>query len=123
MAIKISGTTVIDDSRVLTNFTDMIGTFGPFFPNSSTITTVLDFTKPLMTLTMSGNVTFTASNILAGRTAVLLLDTNTAPHTPTFPASVQFSSTPTWSGSRYWIIGFLCVSGTEARAFANGFSA
>jgi len=124
MAIKVGGTTVINNSRALTNVTDMVGKYDDFFPNSSSITTQLDFSKPLMTLTMSGAVTFTATEFLAGRISTLVLDTSASNHTPTFPASIEFSpSTPGWSSYRYWTITFLCVSGSAARAFAVGFAA
>ena len=124
MAIKIGGTTVINNSRALENVVNMSGTFNDFYPNVSTITTVLDFTKPLMKLAMTGNVTFTATEFLGGRTSTLILDRSSSGHTPTFPASIEFSpGTPTWADSRYWSISFLCISGSAARAFAVGFSA
>lgn len=124
MAIKISGTTVINNSRALENVINLSGTYNDFFPNSSTITTELDLSKPLMTLTMSSNTTFTATGFLGGRTSTLVLDTSASAHTPTFPASIEFSpGTPTWSGSRYWTISFLAISGSAARAFAVGYSA
>lgn len=124
MAIKISGTTVIDNSRALVDVVNISGTYNDFAPNVSVITTQLDFAKPLMTLTMSGNVTFTATGFLTGRVAMLRLDTSASAHTPSFPASIEFSpGTPTWSNSRYWNIAFICTSGSIARAFAVGFSA
>lgn len=124
MAIKISGTTVINNSRALENINAIEGTYNDFFPNISTITTVIDFTKPLMKLTMSANTTFTATEFLGGRTATLVLDTSASGHTPTFPASIEFSpGTPTWANSRYWSISFICISGSNARAFAVGYSA
>lgn len=124
MAIKVGGTTVINDSREIRNATDIAGKYDDFFPNTSTITTQLDFSKPLMTLNMTGGVTFTATEFLAGRLSTLILDTSASAHTPTFPGSIEFSpSAPTWSTYRYWTISFVCISGSAARAFANGFSA
>jgi hypothetical protein len=123
MAIKVASTTVINNSRKLENVTDMVGTYGDFFPNSTTITTELDFTKPRMTLNMSGNVTFTATGFLVGRASNLILDRSTSGHTPSFPASIEFSpGTPTWADHRYWIISFLCTTGSTARAFAVGYN-
>lgn len=123
MAVKIAGTTVIDDSRILQNITNTTGVYTDWHPAADTITTVIDFDKPMMKLAMTGNVTFTESNKAAGKSCVLILDTSTTPHTPTFSANVKFTSTPTWSGSRFWIITFVAWDATTVRATAQPFSA
>lgn len=126
MAIKINTTEVIDNSRVLQNITGANGTYSNFHAAATTITTVVNFNTPLMTLTMSGNVTFTESNKSAGKTAVLLLDTNTTPHTPTFSANVKWpgdGTAPTWADHRYWEICFVCWDSSVVRAAAVGFDA
>lgn len=122
MAIKIIGTTVIDDTRkVITP--RLTGTFSDFHPDSiNTITTVIDFEKPIQKLAMSGNVTFTTANRVAGHTVTLLLDTSTSGHTPTFPSEVKFGVTPTWSNNRHWQITLTCTGTTpDVRATAIGF--
>ena len=49
MAIKVSGTTVINDSRKFENITSTDSmVFSDFHPNSSTITTTINFTTPFM---------------------------------------------------------------------------
>jgi hypothetical protein len=126
MAIKISSTEVIDNSRVLQNITGANGTYTNFHAAATTITTVINFSTPVMTLTMSGNVTFSESNKGAGKTAILILDTSASGHTPTFSANVKWpgaGTAPTWSDSRYWEIAFVCWDSTTVRATAVGFDA
>lgn len=123
MAIKISGTDVINNSRAIENITNATGTYDAFHPTATAITTVINFSTPLMTLTMSGNVTFTESNKNTGKTAILLLDTSASAHTPTFSANIKWpaDTEPTWSGSRYWMIGFTCWDSSIVRATATGY--
>ena len=121
MAIKISNITVIDDNRRLQNVGSLTGTYSNFHPNVSTITTVIDFTKPMMKLAMTGNVTFTESNTSEGRNCVLMLDTSASAHTPTFPSAVTFPTAVTWSSARYWVISFH-VTASTTRATAIPYS-
>lgn len=126
MAIKIVGTTVIDDTRkVITGtnlYTGLNGTYSNFHPSGiDTITTAIDFHKPIMSLAMTGNVTFTTTNFARGATSTLLLDTSTSGHTPTFPSEVKFGVTPTWSNNRHWQITFTCTGTSDVRATAIGF--
>lgn len=128
MAIKVSGTTVIDDSRKVitgTNYgTGLNGNYSDFHPAGiDTITTVIDFHKPIMSLAMGGNVTFSTTNKALGANSTLLLDTSTSGYTPTFPTEVKFGVTPTWSNNRYWQITFTCTGSNASvvRATAIGF--
>jgi len=126
MAIKIVGTTAIDDTRkVITGVsfgTGLNGTYSNFHPSGiDTITTAIDFHKPIMSLAMTGNVTFTTTNWARGATSTLLLDTSTSGHTPTFPSEVKFGVTPTWSNNRHWQITFTCTGTSDVRATAIGF--
>lgn len=128
MAIKVNGTTVIDDTlKVITGTnsgTGLNGSYSNFHPDGiDTITTVIDFHKPIMKLAMSGNVTFTTTNNQNGATATLLLDTSTSGHTPTFGSEVLFGVEPTWSNNRHWQITFTCTGslGPDVRATAIGF--
>lgn len=125
MAIKISSTNVIDNSRKLVNITGATGVYSDFHPQVSSITTALDFNLPVMTLTMSANTTFTESNRAAGKTSLFLLDTSSSSHTPTFSGDIKWKGgvTPTWSGYRYWQIILQCVDGTVVRGVANGYTA
>ena len=123
MAIKISTTEVIDSSRVLQNIAGANGVCNNFHAAAVAITTVLNFALPVMSLTMSGPVTFTESNKLLGRSALLLLDTSPSAFTPTFSANIKWqnATTPTWSNYRYWQIALQCVDGTNVRGIALGY--
>jgi hypothetical protein len=123
MAIKVATTTVINDSRELQNITGASGVYDDFHPSSSSITTVLDFNKPVMTRTMGSNITFTEASKAVGRNSILLLDRSAIGYTPTFSANVKFAegTTPTWSDHRYWQIGFICWDATTVRAAAVGY--
>ena len=122
MAIQTKGVTAINDSRELVNiaFTENC-TYKDWQTTAQTITTDLDWHKPLMKLDMTGNVTFTTSNKATGATAVLILDTTASNHVPTFPSEVKFPSTPTWANNRYWTISFVCWDNSTVRATAIGF--
>lgn len=123
MAIKISGTEVIDNARALQNITGANGTYGDFYAPISIITTAIDFATPMMGLSMTGNATFTESNKSAGRSAMLLLDTSSSGHTPTFSANIKWNggTTPTWGDARYWQIALQCIDGTTVRGTALGY--
>jgi hypothetical protein len=126
MAIQTKGVTVINDSREVVNvaFTENC-TYKDWQPVAQTITTDLDWHKPLMKLDMTGNVTFTYSNLKQGSSVVLILDTTATPHTPTFPADIKFPTAVTWTDHRYWIISMTCwdVSPAVIRATAVGYDA
>jgi hypothetical protein len=123
MAVKINNVTVIDDNRKM--FPSWVtGSYSNFHPKTvHTITTSIDMEKPLMKLAMSGNVTFTITNEQSAATCTLFLDTSTSGHTPTFPSSVKFGTTPTWSASRHWHITMTCTQSStgDVRASAIGF--
>jgi hypothetical protein len=123
MAIKISSTEVIDNSRVLQNITGANGVCNNFHAAAVAITTVLNFALPVMSLTMSGPVTFTESNKLLGRSALLLLDTSPSAFTPTFSANIKWQNgvTPTWGDYLYWQIALQCIDGTNVRGIALGY--
>jgi len=124
MAIKVASTTVINDSRVLQNLAGASGKYTDFHPTVTSISTVINFAKPVMTSTMSSNVTFSESNKGVGRHSILLLDTNTAGYTPTFSGNVEWANdtTPTWSDHRYWHISMWCWDATYVRAVAAGYN-
>ena len=126
MAIKISGVTVINNSRELENLTGASGTFGDFHPDETTITSAsslnISMLVPIQKVDMTGNVAFTCTNKAFGRDVVLILDTTATPHTPSFDSSVEFpGGEPTWTGYRHWTITLMCWNGTNVRATAIGF--
>lgn len=131
MAIKQQNTTVIDDTRkVFTTYGEgvwgatagMMGKFSDLHPKQvDTVTTAIDFNKSVLKIAMTGDVTFTISNAAAARMVVLNIDTSTSGHTPTFPSSVTFPTTPTWSGSRHWQVHLTALSASDIRATAIGY--
>ncbi len=121
MAIKIGGTTVIDDYRVLSGITDMDGTYTNYHPVVFNLsTTALDLSYSMFSRTMLSAETFTFSGAVNGRTSVLLLDTSASGFTPTFPTEFSFQTTPTWSDSRYWTITIVCFGPTSIYCTAVG---
>jgi hypothetical protein len=124
MAIKIATTEVITDLLKIQNFGSLTGTYSSFYPNADTITTVIDMNKPVMKVELTGNTTFTASNLSTGRTAMLLLDISSSGHTPTFPSSFKWvnDTQPSWTGTRYWQLGLTAWDGNTVRVVATGYS-
>jgi len=125
MAIKISGTEVINDSLKLKSITDATGFFTGFHAVPVAITDNVNFTTPMHTCTLTAATTFTESGMAAGRSAIVLLDTSTNYYTPTFPSSWNWpdNTEPTWGDYQHWQVYATCVSATEIRANAVGFTA
>jgi len=122
MAIKIGGTTVIDDYRVLSGITDMDGTYTNYHPVVTAVpnTLGLDLSFSMLSRTMLAAETFTFSGAANGRTSVLLLDTSASGFAPTFPTQFSFQTTPTWTDSRYWTITIVCFGSTSIYCTAVG---
>lgn len=125
MALKVSGITVVNDSRELTSIIGASGNYDDFHPTVSTITSTIDFDKPVMVRTLTANLSFSTSNIATGQTSILILDTAAAGYDPSFTSAIKWpdDNEPTWSDHRYWVISFICVSGTSVRANAAGYNA
>ena len=78
MAIKISGTTVIDDSRNVTNVTVVNPTITnyvetPYSANSSTAITLALTNGTVQIITLTGNATITMPTAVSGKSFTLLL--------------------------------------------------
>jgi hypothetical protein len=88
MAIKISGTTVIDDSKRLVNYGETVNALG----NTGVAATIDLSSGTFVTATLTGNCTFTFSNPTAGASTFTLVLTNdgTAGRSITWPASVKW---------------------------------
>ena len=86
--------------------------------------TNIDMTKPSTATTMSGAMTFTPTSMAAGRGSMMLLDTSSTPHTPTFAAAFKWpaATEPTWAESRYWVVSMVCLNGTNVLASASGYT-
>jgi len=125
MAIKVLGTTVIDNSRNISNVFNMEGLYSAFSTPAVTITDTITFENPVIACTLSGATTFSESGASSGLTCTLLLDTTSAAHTPTFSSNINWENNtePTWSGYRRWQITFHCAASDDIRATAVGFTA
>jgi len=125
MAIKIAGSTVINNSFGIENMSGISGKYGQLHANVTPITTVLDMSKPTMSVTLSGDTTFTATNLAVGRACIVLLDVSSSGHTPTFPSSVEWPGDGTApdfdaSGIQTWVVGLTCWDSGTIRATATG---
>jgi hypothetical protein len=125
MAIKISNTDVINNSRNLVNITDMDAHYYSYSAQATTITSTINFNTSFMTCTMPAATTFGISGEAEGKSAILILDTTTTPHAPTWPSAINWedNTEPTWSTYRKWQIHFYVISGTRIDATAIGFDA
>jgi hypothetical protein len=105
------------------------GTYTNLHPVVQTDTTpsgahTLDMNKPMHHITMFGGATYFTSNKAAGKTAMMVLDTSTTPHTPLWHGSFKWPSAtePTWSDSRYWAISMTCLDSTNVLASAQAYT-
>jgi hypothetical protein len=122
MAIKISNTTVIDDSKSFVNVTNCSGLYGDLHASPSVTTSNISVSNAIQTCIMTANQTFTMSGGDEGRTTALLLDTTSSGHTPAFPSTIKWvGGEPTWSTRRYWQITFLS-RGTYFTGSAVGYA-
>ena len=125
MAIKVGGATVITNSRGVEGMSGIQGSYDDFHPTVVPISTVLNMLSPCMSVTLSAATTFTATNIQAGRVALLLLDVSSSGHLPTWPASIQWpgnGTEPDWdaTGIQTWVVCFTCWDNATIRATATG---
>ena len=128
MAIKVLSTTVIDDSRNLTNIAGMTGVdytaTHPVVTDLSTGTAeVLDFNNPAHDKVLTAATSFTESNKAKGRSTVLILDTSVSDYDPSFSSNILWpaATEPTWDDFRYWMITFTCLNSTNVLAGAVGY--
>jgi hypothetical protein len=91
MAIQISGTNVIDNSRKTQNLETIIGT-----SLGTTGTVDLDvgaLTGSYQSINMTGDITFTTSNRGDGRSVTLRINPGASSRTLTYPADWRFVGT------------------------------
>ena len=79
---------------------------------------------PMTHMTMTAATTFTATNLAAGKTAMMVLDTTASAHTPSWVSDIKWpdATEPTWADYRYWIVSFTCLNGTTTLASASGYT-
>lgn len=104
MAIKVAGTTVIDDSRNISNIptitTTRIAETAPSSVNSSTAVSLDLTTGTVFRVTLTGNATITFTNASGAAAAtVILTNDGTAGRTVTFAYSGGTFKYPGGSGS------------------------
>lgn len=108
VAIKIAGSPIISDTREFTNISNVQGIYGNLHASPSSVSSNITLSNSIQTCIMTAAQTFTISGGDEGRTTALLLDTGSAGHDPTFPASILWTGgEPTWANSRYWQITIL----------------
>ena len=112
MALKLNGTEIVSDSRGI----DVAHTTGDYrslearYTTSSTVTGTLNvsFETPLHMYTMTGNTTFSFTNIANNKGTVshIMLYTNTNSYLPTFGSGVIWPSgiEPNWNSHKVWMI-------------------
>ena len=125
MAIKIAGTTVINNSRGVENMSNIEGNYTNFHGIVTSIANDLDMSKPVMSRTLTADTTFTASNLATGKVCLLMLDIGSSQYIPTWPASIKWpgaGTEPDWdaTGVTQWLVCFTCWDNTTIRATATG---
>mgnify|MGYP000029414873 FL=1 len=83
-----------------------------------------DMNEPMTHMTMTAATTFTAINLAAGKTAMMVLDTTATAYTPSWVSDIKWpaDTEPSWADSRYWVISFTCLNGTTTLASASGYT-
>lgn len=127
MAIKVGGTEVISDSRKFT-VTDATGVYSDFQPmaivslsdygpgNFNTSAAQGGFTDRGSSAEMTGNITWSLSNVAAGRQFTLFADASSSGYDQAFSiqggGTVLFpnDSEPDWTTARYWLHRITCWS-------------
>lgn len=91
---------------------------------SAATSQTIDMTKPMHHVTMTAGTAFSGVSIAAGRTSMMVLDTSTTPHTPTWSSDIKWpdATEPTWADARYWTISFTCLNGTTIFASAQAYT-
>lgn len=121
MAIKIGGTTVIDNSRFFT-VTGAEGLYSAFQPEESNasaatggITIDVSAAEHTQYETVTGNITFNLTGVAAGVQTTIFVDSSSTGYDQGFAVSggtVLFpeDTEPTWTGARYWLHRITCWS-------------
>lgn len=127
MALKVgsSDTEVVTDGLIAQNMTYTNVQPSPTTDSAVTGTKTINMAINAMEIyTMTGACTFSLSNEAAGRTKVILLDTNTTGFAPAF-SGIEYpegGGAPSWSSYRYWQVYLISWSATITRLTAVGFS-
>lgn len=92
--------------------------------SSSATTQTFSLNNPLTHMTMTAAAQYTASDVAAGRTSMMVLDTTATPFTPTWGTDIKWpdASEPSWADQRYWVITFTALNGVTVLASASGYT-
>lgn len=127
MAVQIGADVVIDDNKNLTNIVGANGRYDSFYPNVDVVSSGslinINMNTPFMDLDLGENANLSVTNKALGKTAVLLLDTQTNPYVPNFDNDVKWpaDTEPTWGDHRYWTVALVCWDAINVRATAVGY--
>jgi hypothetical protein len=124
MALKVTGTEVVSNSRVLSNVGSASGRYFSMHGNATSTGTVIDMRIGCQTKVLGAATTFTVSNLSIGRSVMLSIDVTTSGYDITWPTSVEWQqdTEPTWTGARYWVVNLTCWSSSIIRATATSWS-
>ena len=134
MAVKVSNTTVIDNSRNFINITGAEGIYGDFQPTAysptsggaSSFTWNPSFDRPLNHGILTGaSMTIGGTNLGAGKQTIILLDTSTSGYDVSWSAAWNWpeDTEPTWTTARYWMITGTCWDVSTIRATVTSWGA
>jgi hypothetical protein len=123
MAIQIGSTEVITNAFKLQSITGGTGFYDNFQPNVVSLTpassVTLSMSNAYSSIALTGNTTFSLSNVVEGKTAIITMDLDG--NTPTFGGVAWAEdTTPAWSTYRYWTVALVCWSGSVVRGIASG---
>ena len=126
LRIKDQGIDVTGSVSVSGNVSGSYTNLHPEVTSTSAAATsqTFDMNDPMTHMTMTAATTFTATNLAAGKTSMMVLDTTATPHTPSWNADIKWpdATEPTWADYRYWIVSFTCLNGTTTLASASGYT-
>lgn len=126
IATTSTGAAVTGDLSVSGNVSGNYTNLHPEVTSTSAAATsqTFDMNDPMTHMTMTAATTFTAINLAAGKTSMMVLDTTASAYTPSWVSDIKWpdATEPTWSGYRYWIVSFTCLNGTTTLASASGYT-
>tara|TARA_X000000950_G_scaffold237943_1_gene289769 strand:- start:458 stop:850 length:393 start_codon:yes stop_codon:yes gene_type:complete len=129
MAIKVSGTPVIDNSRNFINIEDTTGFYRIFHPDytsqASSGSITINANVPCLGLTLSGALTISdMTNKATGKQVVLLTDVSSSGYDITWGSNFEFvnDAEPDWTTARYWTIGLTVWNSSVILVTATSYS-
>ena len=126
LRVHSTGAAVTGDLSVSGNVSGNYTSLHPEVTSTSAAATsqTFDMNDPMTHMTMTAATSFTATNLAAGKTSMMVLDTTASAYTPSWNADIKWpdATEPTWADYRYWIVSFTCLNGTTTLASASGYT-